>query len=256
MSILERFRRMPDHGVDPARAVRIRPGTIADYELLAPFHYRAGRPATIRHILAAVSSESPDHPAPAKESTVAVLVVSNPTLEGRWRHLAWPGEFRSGRKAKDARRLNEMLRTISRVIVEPRWRGLGLATRLVRTYLQHPLTPYTDAAAAMGLCCPFFRAAGMREWALPPTRRDQRLVAAIARAGLEPWQLLEPVFPRAAHAIDARLERCLRRWAADSRTTRELAAADLPRLARAAALAVSCRPVAYTWPNHPGGPTA
>src|SRR5205823_1709377 len=116
---------------------------------------------------------------PVAYCLAAVLVVSMPTLNGRWRELAWPGRFCGGDQRACARRLNEEVRTISRVIVEPRWRGLGVATRLVREYLRSPLTEKTEAAAAMGVCCPFFEAAGMRAWRLEPDRRGVRLLGAL-----------------------------------------------------------------------------
>ncbi len=76
-----------------------------------------------------------------EQQLAGVLVVSMPTLNGRWRHAAWPDvDWAAGGRTAAARRLNLRVRTISRVIVEPRCRGMGVATKLVRSYLAGPLT--------------------------------------------------------------------------------------------------------------------
>lgn len=209
----------------------IREGVIGDYAQLARFHYRAAHPAVVVRVLVAE----------VRGACVGVLTVSMPPLEGRWRDLAWPGCYRSGDKSRDAAALNRDVSTISRVIVEPRHRGLGIATRLVRGYLESPLTVRTEALAAMGVFCPFFARAGMREWRLGPCERDARLIEAIERAGLEPWRLVQGNAP-----ISAELERALRVWADASRVTRGMKHAGSRDLACVAAMAVSCRPVAYT----------
>jgi hypothetical protein len=170
-----------------------------------------------------------------------VLVVSMPSLNGRWRGAAWP-EPAGGDKRARARRLNESVRTISRVIVEPRWRGLGVATRLVREYLRRPLTERTETVAAMGAACPFFARAGMREWRLAPDRRGVRLIAALREEGMETWGLV------GRRRVSARLEGELRLWADAARGTRGLARGPVGKLCEAAAGVGEM--VAYTWDEH------
>lgn len=228
-----RFARLPRGGVNPLRRLRLAVGTIRDYDRLARFHYRAGRPATFVHVLTLAD--------PAEGELAGVLVVSMPTLDSAWREQAWPGRFRTGDRRLDARRINRDLRTISRVVVDPRWRGLGVATRIVRAYLCNPLTPCTEAVAAMGVCCPFFERAGMR--AHPPTERaeDERLHRALGELGLR----LESLAGR--RAIPRPAVRLLRIWARSSKATRSLVALDARTLARAVRLHVSCRPVGYSF---------
>lgn len=57
---------------------------------------------------------------------------------------------------------NAHLRTISRVVVHPQFRGLGLASELVRKLLEICPTRYVEASAVMARVHPFFAAAGMR----------------------------------------------------------------------------------------------
>ncbi len=177
---------LPGRPRDPI-ALRIEPGTLQDLAALAQHHYRAGPPATITRILRAMRA-MPD----GTDHLAAVLVVSMPVLNAIWRPLAWPGRFNTGDRRANARAINDQLRCISRVIVAPSSRGLGIAASLVRAYIANPETPCTEAVAAMGACCPFFRAAGMTEYNLPRTPHDARLHDALEHAGLTPTDLLTP----------------------------------------------------------------
>jgi len=156
----------PDH-------IRFAPGSRADYAHLAHHHYKAGPPATIARTPEGTpciyAARDPD------DRLAGVLVVSMPTLNSSWRKLAWPGVYNTGDKRRDALEINRSLRCLSRVIVDPRFRGLGVARRLVQHYLRHALTQRTEAIAAMGHICPFFEAAGMTAYSLPPSLRDARL---------------------------------------------------------------------------------
>ncbi|MBX3402683.1 MAG: hypothetical protein KF699_04635 [Phycisphaeraceae bacterium] len=206
--------------------IEIVEGDPRDYRALAHLHYREDRPATLCRVLTARH----------RDQTVGVLVVSRPTLNARWRNLLWPGQYAGADKLANAARLNADLRCISRVIVDPRARGLGVGTSLVRAYLNAPLTRRTEAVAAMGAACGIFRAAEMREVLLPPSPRDRTLRLALRRAGIAPWELLDP--PRIADRART-IEHALRRWANDARATRARALAPLHELIERAARAVA-----------------
>lgn len=158
----------------------IEPGSTHDLEHLSRFHYASGRPGPIARILRAVDDGQ----------TIGVLVASMPTLNGRWRAIAWPGAYDTPDQRLNARRLNRDVRVISRVIVDPRYRGQGIAVRLVRAYLADPCTMRTEAIAAMAHACPFFERAGMWRVDLPPSKADARLLRAMDRHGVDPADLL------------------------------------------------------------------
>ena len=221
----------------------IEPGTTADYEALARYHYRAGPPATIDLVLRAAYGAG-------RGETVGVLTVSRPVLNAPWREALWPGVFAAAGSQRDrAKLLNRHLRTISRVIVDPRYRGIGLATQLVRAYLQSPRTPRTEAVAAMSAFCEFFAAAGMREVVLTPSRRDRRLRRALREAGLQPWRLVDPGrILRLSARRRGPLDAALRRWANDSRATRSAARGDLEVI-----IAHAARAIASPWPSRAYG---
>lgn len=223
--LVRRFRRALAAGssrAGPRSAARagitIRRGTLADYAALARFHYRGGRPTGGSTVLLARDR--------ARGGAIAgVLVASPPVLNAPWRARAWPDDpAPSGGPTPDgasaARALNARLRVISRVVIDPRYRGLGLATALVCAYLRRPVTPRTEALAAMGALCPFFDRAGMRRVPIPPTRRDARLARDLAALGVEPVRLAAPWALPLRVRRSRRLARAIRRWAAGSAATR------------------------------------
>lgn len=190
----------------------IRPARSDEYAHLAGLHYRAGPPATRVRTLGAYDR--------ASGQAVGVLVVSMPVLNASWREAAWPGRYLCADKRESARRINRELRAISRVIVDPRWRGVGIACALVRAYLCTPLSEKTEAVAAMGGCCRFFRGAGMREFIVPPSGADTRLRGFLAAHGIAEWTLADPVHLLPTVRCGTELEREVRRWSAASRGRR------------------------------------
>lgn len=191
----------PDLVIDAQRDVRrdcrvfqeqpvvIEQGTRADYRQLEHLHYRSGPPATIVQILRALR-QVPIHIEPTGRVLAGVLTVSMPTLNGVWRKRAWPGHFDTSNKSLNTRRLNDQIRTISRVIIEPHSRGMGIATQLVRAYLRNPITPGTEAVASMGSACPFFERAGMNAYRLFPDSSDTRLLDALDHLCITPEALM------------------------------------------------------------------
>src|SRR5690606_4340339 len=117
---------------------------------------------------------------------VGVLVRSLPRLDGSLRDVATGGRYRGLRPHERAAMLNREMRVISRVVIDPRYRGLGLAVRLVRHALDHAETPYTEALAAMGRVNPFFERAGMTRYERPHHPAHARLLYVLDEIGLTP----------------------------------------------------------------------
>ncbi|MFT5423460.1 MAG: ABC-type iron transport system FetAB ATPase subunit/GNAT superfamily N-acetyltransferase [Phycisphaerales bacterium] len=231
---------------DTASSIRIEPGTMADYAPLSACHYLAGPPATVAGVWRAIRTTAHG------ERLAGVLVASYPTLNGRWRQQVWPGEYvgqSPAQKRDAAARLNRDVRCLSRVIVEPASRGLGVARRLVEHYLWAPLTRRTEAVAAMGALSPFFEHAGMRALVLPRRDADERWRTVLERAGLSPIETLTLDSPRARAAMDRPgVARGLGVWVnatADARRARAHGVSEADLL-RDAACRLVAQPIAYT----------
>lgn len=128
-----------------------------DYRALSRFHYRTGPPATWARMLRI--DHTPANVTCAAPRPIAVAVLSWPTAVSRGRRERFglfPLDF-----GGQIRFANKHLRTISRVIVHPQFRGLGLASLLVRGLIDLCPTRYVEATAAMGMVHPLFERGGM-----------------------------------------------------------------------------------------------
>jgi len=234
----------------PPTVLRIGPCSLTDARPLLARHYAAGMPARVCLMLGAwLDAETADGPQEAHSTLVGVLTVSHPTLNDRWRALAWPGVFDMPSKRDRAHKLNAEVRRISRVVVLPRFRGMGIATALVRAYLRRPLTKRTEVVAAMGAWCRCFEQAGMRAVACAPVERDVKLAAALKRLRIAPELLADEHVVRVLER-DASFVRVIRAWANAAGATRKmLRCADaVEMLAPIAARAVvSIREPARVW---------
>lgn len=194
--VVQRFQRIV--GGSPADDLCLEPGTLADYRALASFHYRPGRPSAVTTVFRLV------HRAPSvvgrftqrkdETQTVAVLLRALPHLACSLRDVATVGRYRELAPREKALLLNREVRTLVRAVVHPQWRGLGLASRLVRHALAHPEegTRYTEALAAMGQVHPFLERAGMTRFDRPPRPQHMRMLDVLARLDLEPTWLASP----------------------------------------------------------------
>jgi GNAT superfamily N-acetyltransferase len=146
------------------RQVRIARGTRADYAALAAHHYRARPPVAVALVGVAW------HVTRRRRERAGVIVLTMPFLNNAARTAATDGRFAGADPAARARRLNAEVRTIARVVVLPRYRGIGLGRRLVRWALTQAGTRYVEAVAQMGHVHPVLERAGMRRVAVAAGR--------------------------------------------------------------------------------------
>jgi len=166
----------------------IRTGSLRDYHILAHHHYRAGLPfaATAVFVLQGAAPSVParfralhqrdTQPDTNPHHVIGVLVRALPRLNCALRDLATADRYRIHDPSDRAFILNREVRTISRVVIHPAWRGLSLAVALVRHALAHPESAYTEAITAMGRLCPFFDHAGMTRYERPALAPHARLL--------------------------------------------------------------------------------
>jgi GNAT superfamily N-acetyltransferase len=218
-NVLSRFAAKPGEG--PADRLVVEAGDVRDYHALAAFHYRGQHPGAVTDVQRMV------HRAPTvvgrylqradETQVVAVLVRSLPRPACAMRDVATNCRFRGLGASAKTRLLNAEMRCISRVVVSPQWRGLGLAVKIVQHALEHPQTPYTEALAVMGRVHPFFERAGMTRYDRPPRNDRARLLDVLDHLGISVWELACPA--RVMRDVEARpasqrvlLHRELWRW--------------------------------------------
>jgi hypothetical protein len=157
-----------------------------DYEALSRYHYREPSMGPC----AAIYAMRGKFRTAEKLVTLGVIVYAMPTGGCQARSAAMP--FLSGLdRVTRLSVINKNIRTISRVIIEPRFRSLGLAQRLVRETMPLMNVPYVEALAVMGRVNPFFEKAGLTRFDSPPSAACVRLIEAFGAVGIGERDLID-----------------------------------------------------------------
>jgi hypothetical protein len=172
------------------KKLQVVPGRLEDYKELAHLHYRDSRlgPFTAIFVLRPADTLAGSF----GTKTVGVIVYTMPAPAAELRGLATGNFFTGFDRVTQMALVNKNIRCISRVILEPRFRGLGLATRLVRETLPQMNVPIIEAMAVMGAVNPFFERAGMTAYAAKMPARCARLIEALSLVGIEEEMFIEP----------------------------------------------------------------
>lgn len=156
--------------------LEIRPAGREAYGSLARFHYRDTSLGPYTHLFAIFDEHCRRK---LMAPVVGVIVYRPPVPNLAIRNIATGGFFSGLPRAAGLSLLNEHVRCISRVIIDPRYRGLGLASRLVRETMPQTGAAMVEAAGVMGCFHPFFKRAGMLEFRQPPDVKAERMRTAL-----------------------------------------------------------------------------
>jgi len=134
-------------------------GTVQDWRRLAGFHYRSHKIAGPRKIFCLKRGE--------EFCGVIVYCYPPPTCFGR----------RLVMLKMSMKELNEKLSIISRVVVHPKYRTIGLGVKLVKETLAKAGTPYVEMPAVMAKYNPFGEKAGMQKIVEQPPPKEALKIA-------------------------------------------------------------------------------
>ena len=164
--------------------LQIVPGCLDDYKRLSRYHYRGGHtgPASAIFVMSRAGCETP----------VGVIVYSNAPAVLELRNIATGHIFAGLDRSTQLSLINANIRRISRVIIEPCYRGLGLASRLVRETMPLVNVPIVEALAVMGWVNPFFERAGMKAYKARPSAASVQFIEALSLVGIEENEMLDP----------------------------------------------------------------
>lgn len=158
-----------------SRGLRIEEATMEDYRQLAEFHYR--NPETHAPPLKIFAMKREDG------MPVGLILYSWPPIAARGRRQAFG-------KSLSINELNMKLATISRVILHPKYRSIGLGVRLVRETLPLAARPYVETIAVMARYNPFFEKAGMEKIIESHGHESVRhAVEKLEKLGFKPYTL-------------------------------------------------------------------
>jgi len=169
--------------------LRVERGNIEDYRKLSRYHYRGERLGPYSDIFVLRCG---GRLWLASHTEVAgVIVYTMPSCGLQLRNVATGGLFAGLDRGTKMSVVNEYVRCIGRVIIEPRFRGLGLATRLVRETMPLAGVAIVEALAVMGFVHPFFEKAGMKAYQGAESRRCVQMKEAFSVVGVEENELLD-----------------------------------------------------------------
>jgi ABC-type ATPase with predicted acetyltransferase domain len=137
------------HPNEPARTcslvreMKIEEGTYEDWKQLAGFHYRSHRLGAYKKIFKLTRGEE----------LCGIIVYGVPTPLAYGRRKVLP--------KMPYQELCRVLSTITRVVVHPKYRTIGLGAKLIRETLPLAGTPYVELVAVMAKYNPFAERAGM-----------------------------------------------------------------------------------------------
>jgi ABC-type ATPase with predicted acetyltransferase domain len=143
------------------KEMHVEKGSTEDWRKLAGFHYRSHKIVGPRKIFCLKRGD--------ELCGVIVYCYPPPTCFGR--RLVLP--------KMSMKELNEKLSIISRVVVHPKYRTIGLGVKLVRETLAKAGTPYVEMPAVMAKYNPFGEKAGMRKIAEQPPPKEALSIAEI-----------------------------------------------------------------------------
>jgi hypothetical protein len=173
-------------------------GCLDDYKLLARYHYRGGHPGPTTAVFALKAETMITGVLDRKTIGVVVYSTAGPGLE--LRNIATGNFFCSLDRSTQLSLINTNIRRISRLIIEPQFRGLGLASRLVRETMPLLNVPIIEALAVMGWINPFLERAGMKAYKAKPAASSVQFIEALSLVGIEQTELIDP--HRIQHKFD------------------------------------------------------
>jgi energy-coupling factor transporter ATP-binding protein EcfA2 len=130
--------------------VTIMEGSIEDFRHLEQFHYRKANLTFVRGIYKAVLDNK----------IIGVIVYGAPYAALSARRVALP-KYSGKMTSKHMRTINRNFVRIWRVVVDPKYRSIGLGIKLVKETLNMVGYPYVEIMAVMGQYNPFAEKAGM-----------------------------------------------------------------------------------------------
>jgi len=166
------------------------PGTLSDFRSLAGYHYRTEAiwaPTDVFKIRAIKECRK------AFPDPIAVIVYRMPLPDLRARTKATNGYFHAPKTQSERLTLvNHNIRYIARIIVDPRFRRLNLATELLLESLKRQTVPIVETLIPLDWTNKLFLKAGFKLYPTPAPTWYRRFTAMLKTIGLDDWNTLLP----------------------------------------------------------------
>jgi len=159
--------------------LQIIPATYPDYKLLARYHYEKRPPGPTDQIYKIVGNPEYRDSFP---DPMGVVLYSMPIANLHGRTVATTDFFRKPRTDIGKLRLvNQKIRYISRLIVDPRFHRLGLATWLLKDTLERQTVPIVETLTPVDFTNKIFQAQGFKLYHSPAPEWYNRFTTALTK---------------------------------------------------------------------------
>jgi len=143
--------------------MRIEQGTLKDYRRLAGFHYRDSKGIVACQRVFVLKRG---------DEVAGVIVYSSPAVAAFGRKKAFSRQL-------SIEEVNRDLTLISRVVIHPKYRTIGLGVKLVKETLPLAGKPYVETVAVMARYNPFFEHAGLTK--IAESKPDPKILEAVEK---------------------------------------------------------------------------
>src|SRR3990172_11748237 len=147
----------------------IEEGCLSDWRRLSEFHYRSHNAGASRKVFCLRRGVE----------LCGVIVYTYPPPGCAGRHFVLPGK-------RSMKELNYELSTISRVVIHPKYRSIGLGAKLISETLPRVGTPCVELIAVMAKYNPFAEKAGMKKiLEQKPSEEAKRVAGVLSGLGFD-----------------------------------------------------------------------
>ncbi len=169
------------------------------WDALKEFHYRKGHPGAVDKVFAIRAYDSLSDASmggfsggDSYNETIGVIIYAMGLVNVAMRNVVTGNRYAGWcDRGAGLALLNREVRWISRVVIHPRYRSMGLASWLVRETLGRAGSEVrlVEAMAVMGKVHPFFERAGMKRYDSVLSVRAVRMRAVFDEVGIDEKQL-------------------------------------------------------------------
>jgi ABC-type transport system involved in cytochrome c biogenesis ATPase subunit/GNAT superfamily N-acetyltransferase len=166
---VEYFPNRPAEECSLTKEMVIEEGCLSDWRRLSEFHYRSHHAGASRKVYCLRRGVE----------LCGVIVFTYPPPGCAGRNLVLPGR-------RSMKELNLELSTISRIVIHPKYRSIGLGVKLIRETLPRGDTPCVEMIAVMAKYNPFAEKAGMKKvLEQKPSEEAKQVADALSGLGFD-----------------------------------------------------------------------
>ena len=181
------YKPFKEHEFSMVKDMVVEPGDKTDWDILSKWHYKSHKTGARTHIFRMVNKRT--------QELVGTIVYGMPPLALAGRNAYTP--IYGGKSTREkCQKLNREVRIISRVVITPKYRSLGLSAKLIKDSLPQTNMRFCELLSVMGNYNKFCEKAGMTKVEYEQKDIFKKLKQFISDAGYEPGMMASETYVR------------------------------------------------------------